>query len=170
MFGYSLGGMAAAETMTTDRRIDAGTNLDGTMQFGFPVGRLSAAARDGLDRPFLLFGAASHTHRPQPGAPMNDPSWTSFWKHQRGWKLDLNLPAGTHGAFADYQVWFAGFAARVGVPDEVLEELLGTVDPVRSVKAQRAYLTAYFDQFLRGRPQPLLWKESPRHPDVEFVR
>lgn len=47
---------------------------------------------------------------------------------------------------------------------------LGTVDPERSVAAQRAYLGAYFDQFLKGRPQRLLVKESPRYPDVEFVR
>jgi hypothetical protein len=45
----------------------------------------------------------------------------------------------------------------------------GTVDPERSVAAQRAYLGAYFDQFLKGRPQRLLLGESPQHPDVEFT-
>jgi predicted dienelactone hydrolase len=62
MFGYSLGGFAAGETMVTDRRIDAGANLDGTMQFGFPEGVLSEVAKRGLDRPFLLFGAMGHSH------------------------------------------------------------------------------------------------------------
>ncbi|ONI67291.1 hypothetical protein BWI15_29540 [Kribbella sp. ALI-6-A] len=169
MFGYSLGGFAAAETMLVDRRIDAGANLDGTMGFG-PDGELSESAKRGLDRPFLLFGAQGHSHLPQPGAPWNDPSWTSFWQHQRGWKLDLSLPRGTHGSFADYQFSVPGLAQHAGVPDEVVDSLLGTVDPARSVRAQRAYLAAYFDQFLKGRPQALLRKESPRHPDVQFVR
>jgi hypothetical protein len=169
MFGYSLGGFAAAETMLVDRRVDAGVNLDGTLQFGLG-GELSESARRGLDRPFLLFGAQGHSHLPQPTSPLNDPSWTSFWQHQRGWKLDLSLPGGTHGAFADYQLSVPGLARQAGVPEETVRELLGPVDPWRSVKAQRAYLGAFFDRFLKDRPQPLLWKESPRHPDVEFVR
>ena len=44
MFGFSLGGFAAAETMLVDRRVDAGVNLDGTMQYGFPEGELSESA------------------------------------------------------------------------------------------------------------------------------
>ncbi|MGC4943717.1 alpha/beta hydrolase family protein [Kribbella sp. DT2] len=170
MLGYSLGGLTAAETMLADRRIDAGVDMDGTLQYGFPDGELIESAKRGLDRPFLLFGGQTHTHLSQPGAPMNDVSWTTFWKNQRGWKLDLNLPGGTHGSFADYQFSAPGLARSAGVPDEAVEGLLGTVDPVRSVAAQRAYVGAYFDQFLKGRPQPLLRKESPRHPDVKFVR
>ena len=57
-----------------------------------------------------------------------------------------------------------------GVPGETVIALLGTVDPERSVAAQRAYLGAYFDKFLKGRPQRLLVQESPRYPDVKFVR
>ena len=32
------------------------------------------------------------------------------------------------------------------------------------------YLGAFFDQFLRGRAQPLLRGPSPRHPEVVFTR
>ncbi|TCM49091.1 lipase [Kribbella sp. VKM Ac-2568] len=170
MFGYSLGGFAAAETMLVDRRIDAGVNLDGTLQYGHPDLELSEVAKQGLDRPFLLFASQHHTHLPQPGSPYEDRSWVSFWQHQRGWKLDLRLPEGTHGAFADFQFAVPGAAKAYGVPAAEVEALLGNVDPDRSVAAQRAYLGAYFDQFLKGRPQRLLVKESPRYPDVEFVR
>lgn len=170
MFGYSLGGFAAGETMLVDRRIDAGANLDGTMQYGLPQGELSEVAKRGLDRPFLLFGGQGHSHRPQPGMPLNDPSWTSFWQHQRGWKLDLSIPEGTHGAFADYQFSLPGIARAYGLPDELVTSLLGKVDPAGSVAAQRAYLGAYFDQFLKHRPQRLLREESPKYPEVEFVR
>lgn len=166
MFGYSAGGFAAAETMLVDRRIDAGANLDGTMMYDFEAGELSPVAQRGLDRPFLLFGADTHSHLPtEPG----DPSWTSFWKNQRGWKLDLNIAEGTHGAFADYQFTLPDLARANGVPIEKVEELLGKVDPAGSVAAQRAYLGAFFERFLKGRPQPLLWGPSPRHPEVRFV-
>ena len=46
---------------------------------------------------------------------------------------------------------------------------IGTVDPVRSIASQRAYLAAFFDQALKHRSQPLLCRESPAHPDVAFV-
>jgi hypothetical protein len=39
-----------------------------------------------------------------------------------------------------------------------------------SVTAQRAYLGAYFDQFRKGRLPSLLRQESPRRPEVKFVR
>ncbi len=170
MLGYSLGGFTAAETMLTDRRIAAGVDLDGTLQYAFPDGELSEVAKRGLDRPFLLFGGADHSHLPQPGHPMNDPSWTSFWANQRGWKLNLRLPDGTHSSFADYQFSLPAVAKAFGVPADAVTGLVGTVDPARSIVAQRAYLAAYFDQFLKRRPQHLLLGESPRYPDVRFVR
>ncbi|WP_405394025.1 hypothetical protein [Streptomyces gougerotii] len=60
MYGHSGGGATAAETMRVDRRIDAGVNMDGTLQYDdsdfLPV------AREGLDRPFMLMGKAGQTH------------------------------------------------------------------------------------------------------------
>ncbi|MFC0627617.1 alpha/beta hydrolase family protein [Kribbella deserti] len=169
MFGYSAGGFAAAETMLVDRRLDAGVNLDGTMMYDLQTQELSPVAKLGLDRPFLLFGADKHTHLPIPGHPLDDPAWTSFWWHQRGWKLDLNIPQGTHGSFADYQFSLPGLARANGLPAETVTEALGKVDPAGSVRAQRAYLGAFFERFLKGRPQPLLWGPSPAHPEVRFV-
>ncbi|GAA0593359.1 hypothetical protein HPO96_06235 [Kribbella sandramycini] len=168
MFGYSLGGFAAAETMRTDRRVAVGVNLDGAMQYGFPVGELSEVAKRGLDRPFLLFGAAEHSRLPITG-DLNDPSWTSFWANQRGWKLNLSIPAGAHGSFADYQVFAPKLAKIHDLEPKPVADLVGLVNPAQSVAAQRAYLAAAFDQFLKHRPQPLLRKESPRFPIVKFV-
>lgn len=75
-----------------------------------------------------------------------------------------------HGSFADYQFSFPAIAKAYGVPPETVTELLGKVDPAGSVAAQRAYLGAYFDQFLKHRPQRLLLGESPKFPEVRFVR
>lgn len=170
MFGYSLGGLTAGETMLVDRRVDAGVNMDGTMMYDF-AGQADHAdvVKQGLDRPFLLFGAMGHHHRAQPGTPMYDLSWTAFWQRQRGWKLDLQLAEGTHGAFADYQFIIPQLDQAIGLPQDP-DELLGKVDPERSVAAQRAYLGAFVDRFLKHRPQPLLERESPRFPDVTFVK
>jgi hypothetical protein len=38
----------------------------------------------------------------------------------------------------------------------------------RSVDITRAYVRAFFDQHLRGRPQALLDQPSPRYPEVAF--
>jgi hypothetical protein len=65
-------------------------------------------------------------------------------------------------SFADYQWAIPQLAAEYDVPDEVVTAGIGTVTPSRSIAAQRAYLLAYFDQFLKGRPQALLRQESPR--------
>jgi len=37
------------------------------------------------------------------------------------------------------------------------------------MQAQRAYVTAFFDQHLKGQDQPLLNGPPPLHPDVDFI-
>jgi hypothetical protein len=39
----------------------------------------------------------------------------------------------------------------------------------RSLDITRAYVRAFFDQHLRGEPQPLLDQPSPGYPEVTFV-
>ncbi|GAA4262525.1 alpha/beta hydrolase family protein [Dactylosporangium darangshiense] len=147
MLGHSLGGAAAAEAMYEDRRIRAGANLDGTE---------SGAVLDaGLDRPFLLFGAGTG----------DDDSWARLWSNLRGPRLHLQLLNAGHLSFTDYQVLFP----QAGVPADQLVPNFGTVDPARSVTAQRAYLLAFFDRYLRGRQSRLLTGPSPRYPEIRFV-
>ena len=38
----------------------------------------------------------------------------------------------------------------------------------RCLDITRAYVRAFFDQHLRGRPQALLERPSPRYPEVTF--
>ncbi|MCE0447243.1 hypothetical protein LT493_31765 [Streptomyces tricolor] len=85
MYGHSAGGITAAETMRADRRIDAGINMDGTLQYSST--EFLPVALEGLDRPFMLMGKANQTH-------LNKPSWQSFWDRSTGWKRDLNLGGG----------------------------------------------------------------------------
>jgi hypothetical protein len=52
----------------------------------------------------------------------------------------------------------------------VMIALVGSVDPARSVLAQRRYISAFFDQTLRRRPEMLLRGSSPKFPEVHFAR
>ncbi|MEU6112978.1 lipase [Streptomyces sp. NPDC047117] len=160
MYGHSGGGATAAEAMRVDRRIDAGINLDGTLQYSST--EFLPVAREGLDRPFLLMGKESQTH-------LNKPSWQSFWNHSTGWKRDLSLQRASHFSYTDAQSFVPALDVHLDIPAEIREQYIGTVAPTRSTAAQRAYITAFFDQHLRGRPQHLLDGPSPSYPEVAFI-
>ena len=177
-YGHSYGGFTAGETMVHDRRVDAGINLDGAMAtaIGYPPGspyEPGEVTERGLDRPFLLMGAEGvdengklleHTHR----NPAFDRSWADFWAVQRGWKRDLLLRGGsTHLAYSDLQIIVPQLGERVA--PEKREALIGTIDPRRSLAAQRDYIGAFFDLHLRGRDRHLFDGESPRHPNIDFI-
>lgn len=170
-FGHSAGGFAAAETMLVDRRVDAGANLDGSLGYDLPHD-LGAVAERGLDRPFLLMGAGAsgprddvpHTHR-------TAPDWGAFWRRSTGWRTDVTLRGATHGSFTDLQALLPQLDRALDLDDDDVATAIGTVDPGRSVAAQRAYVTAFFAQHLDGRRQPLLdpGAAPTDHPDVRVV-
>ncbi|RSN27603.1 lipase [Amycolatopsis sp. WAC 01416] len=177
-YGHSYGGFTSGEAMVHDRRIDAGINLDGAMAtaFGYPPGSPyvpGEVTKRGLDRPFMLMGAEGvdengkpleHTHK----QPDFDRSWADFWANQRGWKRDLLLRGGsTHMAYSDLQVVVPQLGSRVA--PEKREAVIGTIDPRRSLAAQREYIGAFFDLHLKGRDRHLFDGESPRHPNIDFI-
>jgi dienelactone hydrolase len=169
MVGFSAGGLTTANTMLEDSRVAAGVDLDGTLAYDFANGPLSDVAKQGLDRPFLLFGSDG-SQRTDPEKKENyDKSWAGFWQAQRGWKLNLQLPGSRQLGFSDFQFILPQLGSSLGDNPEVVTRLVGDVKPDRSVLAQRSYLAAFLDQFVKGRPQSLLRKESPKFPEVGFV-
>jgi hypothetical protein len=58
---------------------------------------------------------------------------------------------------------------QTGLPQDIIEDEIGTVDPVRAVAAERTYVTSFFDRWLRHRDDHLLDGPSPRYPDITFV-
>jgi dienelactone hydrolase len=175
MFGYSYGGYTAGEAMVGDRRIDAGVNLDGAMAHGFGISEdwpylPGEVVRRGLDRPFMLFGQEGHNHLSAEEPPDGDPSWPDFWSNQRGWKLDITLRQSGHGSFQDLQTAGPQIAGALGLPPGSFEPFIGTIDPDRSIAAQRAYVAAFFELHLRHRDDHLLDGPSPAYPEIEFVR
>lgn len=155
MFGWSLGGAAAATSMLDDSRIDAGADLDGT--FYGPV------ATKGLDRPFLLFSSQSHNRN-------DDSSWASFWANSHGKALDLKLAGSAHLTFSDNEYLLPQEASELGLTSSQLKQTLGTISADRAIEIERTYLAAYFDQELRHVSSPLLSGPSKAYPEISFVR
>ncbi|MFI8823474.1 alpha/beta hydrolase family protein [Streptomyces sp. NPDC053431] len=146
MAGHSIGGASAATAMLADRRIDAGANMDGSFWDTVPAGGLGG-------RPFLLLGTDDETHRP--GGV--DATWDSTWRALDGWKRWLTVAGSDHFTFSDAPV----IQRHFGLP-------AGPIPADRALAVTRAYLAAFFDEHLKGVPQPLLTGPSPAHPEVRF--
>lgn len=166
MFGQSAGGFAAAQAMHDDRRVRAALNMDGVMgytQRDDDPSNPSTVASEGVDRPLLLMGMEGDTHH-------TVASWGQAWEHSTGWHRDLTLRGSAHASFTDLQSQVPQIARQLGLPDAFIAKNVGTVDPVRSVAAQKAYVSAFFDRWLRGGdPARLLDGASARWPEVRFV-
>ncbi|MBO2463549.1 alpha/beta hydrolase family protein [Actinomadura violacea] len=168
MAGQSAGGFTAAQTMHDDRRVRAGVNMDGQMDYtgGKPDGsELSTVARDGLDRPLLLMG----TDAEGSGDHTKQPSWNAFWRNTRGWKGDVTMTGSRHATYTDAEALLPPLAEQGIVPQGGLTGAVGTVRPARAIAAERAYVASFFDRWLRGRDDHLLDGASPRFPEMRFT-
>lgn len=119
VFGQSAGGITAASAMYEDRRIRAGIDLDGTLEFNQePNGtNLMPVAEYGLRRTFVLMGRDGIDHTTEP--------WRAFWSHGDGWKRDLTLLGSRHQTYTD----LVAIMPQAGVGRDVVECKIGTVDP-----------------------------------------
>ncbi|MEV6443956.1 esterase [Amycolatopsis sp. NPDC051716] len=149
MAGHSVGGTSTVNAMVTDTRIKAGIDMDGTQS--------DPLLAPGLDRPFLFLGRQSLY---APGTGVESGTWDADWKQLKGWKRWLTVAGMQHPSFTD-----------LGLVGEQLGLDFGATTPaVRGQAITAAYVRAFFDQHLRGTPQPLLDQPSPRYPEVAFAR
>ncbi|QGV79969.1 alpha/beta hydrolase family protein [Streptomyces ficellus] len=141
MAGHSIGGASAMSTMVRDARVLAGANLDGSFMEPVPAEGLGG-------RPYLLLGTGD-----------DDSSWARDWPLLDGWKRWINVTGSGHFTFTDIPV----LADQLGLlpPDEPLSGK-------RSQEITRAYVTAFFDQHLKGLDRKLLDGPAPEHPEVVF--
>nr|WP_052479086.1 alpha/beta hydrolase [Kibdelosporangium sp. MJ126-NF4]CEL21910.1 Putative lipase [Kibdelosporangium sp. MJ126-NF4]CTQ92690.1 Putative lipase [Kibdelosporangium sp. MJ126-NF4] len=141
MVGHSIGGSATVAAMAADRRIAAGVNMDG---------RLSPPLTRQLARPVLFFGE----QRSVPGGAIE---WDASYRQLTGWRRWLSVRGMGHESFSDLGL----LGEQLGMP---MQDMPGR----RSVDVQRAYLTAFLDQHLRGRAQPILDGPSNDFAEVTF--
>jgi dienelactone hydrolase len=161
MAGHSAGGAAAIAAMLADSRIRAGIDMDGTTAAPIPD--------EGLARPFMFLGKQSN-YTPGSGNAVTPGTrewklrrgsvitWERDWELLTGWKRWLVVAGAVHASFTD----LALLADQMGIDIEA------GLSGARSLDITRAYVRAFFDQHLRGRPQALLDEPSPRYPEVTF--
>ncbi|MFZ3554353.1 hydrolase [Streptomyces sp. BH055] len=165
MFGQSAGGFAALQTLHDDERLTAAANLDGVLAYvqdDHDEGGLSTVAAEGVDRPVFLMGSEGNDRR-------SVPSWRELWRHSGGWRRDVTLRGSAHATYTDATSLLPQIADRLDLPSRTLEEWVGTVPAHRAVVAQRDYLAAFFDRWLRGGDGTLLDAPSPRYPEIAFI-
>jgi Platelet-activating factor acetylhydrolase, isoform II len=155
MAGHSAGGAAVIAAMLADSRICAGIDMDGATAAPIPG--------HGLSRPFLFLGKQSNytPGRQSPGIPGKPgpvSTWERDWKLLTGWKRWLVVAGAVHASFTD----LALLAEQVGV------DTGAALPGARSLEITRAYVRAFFDRHLLGRPQVLLDQPSARYPEVTF--
>jgi dienelactone hydrolase len=155
MFGHSAGGTAAAAAMDADPRIAAGLDMDGNLTW--LDGSLMPVAAHGLDRPFLFLG--------KDGATDTGPGWRAFRANTPGWTRQLTLRGSQHASFTDAEA----LLPQMNLPSSVRTKAIGTINPEVAVRTQQAYVSAFFDRWLRGRDDRLLDGPSPRYPAMELV-
>ncbi|MCX5096452.1 Tat pathway signal protein [Streptomyces sp. NBC_00365] len=155
MFGHSLGGSTAATAMDADPRISAGIDMDGNLTNY--DGTLMPVAEHGLARPFLLMG--------KDGTTDTGPGWQAFRAHTPSWTRQLTLRGSEHASFTDAEA----LLPQLGLPPATRTENIGTIDPATAIHTNEAYVSAYFDHWLRGRCGQLLDGPSNQYPAMEFV-
>lgn len=142
--GHSIGGATAAATMISDPRVRAGVNMDGKF---YPVPMPGQ-----INRPFLMLGETD-THV----ANGSDTTWGPAWAALGGYKKWLTVTGANHPSFTDVNL----LEEQAGFPTPPLA-------PERGIEITREYVTAFFDQALKGIDRPLLDGPSPENPEVLF--
>ena len=160
MAGHSAGGAAAIAAMLADSRIRAGIDIDGATAAPIPD--------EGLARPFLFLGKQSN-YTPGGGGAVTTLrdrklrtgaviTWERDWKLLTGWKRWLLVAGAVHASFTDLGL----------LADQIGLDIGAGIPGARALDITRAYVRAFFDQHLRGKPQSLLDQPSPRYPEVTF--
>ncbi|MFD8708558.1 alpha/beta hydrolase family protein, partial [Kitasatospora sp. NPDC059648] len=98
-----------------------------------------------INRPFLMLGTTANT------------DWERPWTALGGYKKWLTVTGADHFSFSDGDL----LQEQAGLPTPPL-------DPERGIVITREYVTAFFDQTLKGIHTPLLDGPSPNDPEVLF--
>jgi hypothetical protein len=88
------------------------------------------------------------------------------WHHLRGWKRFVSLVGSTHGSYTDHEPLLPQLAAAGVI--KTAASWVGTIPPGRAVAAERAYIRAFFDLWLRDHDSHLLEGPSAEYPEARF--
>lgn len=163
MYGWSFGGATSIEAAVRDRRVRAAVDHDGQL-FG-------TASERGSDRPFMLLHGGAPPEAPagqdadeqaRVQAAMDEligvvrDADRRFREASTADGYDVTIAGATHGNFSDLPLLVPG--ASPGI------------DPGRAHEIINTLTLAFFDQYLKGIPSPLLEDPTTRFPEVTFER
>lgn len=140
MYGHSLGGSTTLATILNNRtptKIVGGLNLDGT--FWDTMGRMPnpPPASYIVKAPFLMWGAPGHSR-------VEDKSWEAVYNYVlKGWKRELSLEGAKHITYSDYPAIAELFNLRKILPKDTVDELIGTIPGVRSLRVIREVIACF---------------------------
>jgi hypothetical protein len=162
VFGHSRGGFAAPHACRLDRRFKACVNLDG-------YAMTPAVMDSGITQPFMMVEEIAPWDPPAADSQLSA-NWTRAqadsqltadstrrertFEHMGSDAYLVVSPGAVHNSFSDFGII---------VPERFP---LARQDFRRTIDVTNAYLIAFFDTYLRGRPSPLLRGKSPRYPEV----
>lgn len=149
IFGHSTGGGATLQFCLQDARCQAGVGLDSWL---LPVD--DTILSQGPGQPFMFIGT------PDWLGPENKARGEDIFNNlsQDGYSLALANTA--HYDFTDLAL-LSPLTPQLG--------LSGTIDSSYSLGIQNEYLLAFFNQYLKGEPAPLLAATSP-YPELTISR
>jgi len=158
-FGHSFGGNVSAELSRDDSRVVSAILLDGVLHG--PVGET------GLNKP--LFRIEAQAPEVPPGSE-NSPI-QSTRVHAEMSKLGEGNLANSFRRFGGYQVVIGGIDHENFTDKGFFSPFhqltgIGEIPQARAAAIINAYVLAFFEQTLKGQPQPILSEQKPRFPEV----
>jgi predicted dienelactone hydrolase len=161
VWGFSLGGAAAAQAAWLDHRIKAAVNLDGW--------HFADAATEGVPCPYLYISDAT----PLPGPAeltASDPEvrYTAILDTQDYDHMIAGMKR--HGGF----YLKVDGTTHVNFSDDAIRRRFRRLSGAGSLDARRAlvitgdYLQGFFDTYLLGHASPLLEHDSPAYPEAHL--
>ncbi|WP_058183563.1 alpha/beta hydrolase [Mastigocoleus testarum] len=161
IFGYSLGGAIAAQTLLEDDRFKAGINLDGGLYID--------GVDESLNKPFMFMNnEAFGTGNP------SDPlvkAQQSFFENLQDDGYELTIRGSNHSNFSDLplvlkELQDAGLLS--GESENSIADNSNPINPKRATQIINDYTVAFFDQYLNNQESPLLEASSSPYPEVIF--
>ncbi|MFJ2770516.1 alpha/beta hydrolase [Streptomyces sp. NPDC087300] len=149
VYGHSAGGSAVTEVMYEDRRVRAGINLEGYLDYPpsapgtaaepFPV------AEKGVDRPLLLLGSEGFDRRQEMDRSWSAVAALSGRRVRRARVADAN-----HWTFTDYAAMLPQLQVAGLMTAAERNALVGSVTPTVSIPTVRHTIRRFFARHLAG--------------------
>lgn len=159
IMGHSLGGATTSQAMAMDTRMAAGVSLDGPFWGSMNV--------TGLDRPILVIGGECHNENN--GWDWWKHSWNDTWPKLRAWKRLLLVEGTVHASFSDLPTLIDVLDIRQDLPKNGSDDV-GSIMGKRMLEIETAYITTFFDMFLKGKNSTLFDGNDTTYPEVLTIQ